>query len=265
MATQKNTNQPPAAGSRRDSLRQQRLAEQQAARRRTIAVRAGIAVLAVAAVVAVIVGIGLAVGSSRGTAASSAPVAQTTASAPAAVDASGAILLGSASAPTTVTIYTDFICPYCGEFDRANSGVLAGAVDSGTVKLEIYPLNFLDSYSKGAKYSTRAANAFATVANADPSVALAFYQALYENQPAENSTGLSDQQIADLATTVGVPADVVSSFAAQTFVPWLDQLTANRLPTIQGTPAILINGTVFEGDPYHAGPFEAALQAAQHG
>ena len=263
--TKQNPTPPPVAGNRRDSLRQQRLAEQQAARRRTVAVRVGIAVVAAAAIVGVVAAIGLAMGSSRATTAANAPVAQTTASAPSAVDASGAIVLGNASAPTTVTIYTDFICPYCGEFDRANGSVLSQAVASGGVKLEIFPLNFLDDASKGTKYSTRAANAFATVANADPSAALAFYQALYQNQPAENSTGLSDQQIADLAAGVGVPADVVSSFADQKYVAWLDELTANRLPTIQGTPTIKINGTLFDGDPYHAGPFEAALAKARQG
>jgi len=253
--------QPPTGGSRRDSLRQQRLADQQRARRRTVAVRVGIAVVVAAVVIAVVTGIAFTAGS-RPTA-TPTPVAQTTASAPGAVDASGAILLGDASASTTVTIYTDFICPYCGEFDRANSAVLSEAVASGAAKLQIYPLNFLDASSKGTKYSTRAANAFATVANSDPGAALALYQSLYEHQPAENTTGLSDQQIADLATQAGVPADVVASFADQTFASWVSEMTANQLPTIQGTPTILINGTAFEGDPYHAGPFETALKAAE--
>ena len=257
--------QPGSGGSRRDSLRRQRLAEQEAARRRTVAVRVGIAVVVAAVVIGVVAAIALSMGSTQTPAPSAAATAQTTSTAPSVVDAAGAIVLGNTSAPTTVTVYTDFICPYCGEFDRANADVISSAVASGQVKLQVYPLNFLDDSSNGTKYSTRASNAFATVANSDPQHALAFYQSLFENQPAENTDGLSDQQIADLATKAGVPADVVASFADQTFVPWVNEMTANQLPSIKGTPTILINGTVFDGDPYHAGPFEAALKAAEQG
>lgn len=264
MAKKNTPTQPPSGGSRRDSLRRQRLAEQQAARRRTVAVRVGIAVVAATVLVAVVAGIAVTIGASKSPTPGTA-TAQTSATAPAAVDASGAILLGDASAPTTVTVYTDFICPYCGKFDRTNADVLSAAIASGAVKLQVYPLNFLDDASNGTKYSTRAANAFATVANSDPDHALAFYQSLFENQPDENATGLSDQQIADLATTAGVPADVVATFADQTFVPWVDEMTTNQLTVISGTPTILINGTQFDGDPYTAGPFEAALQAASQG
>lgn len=262
--TSPQKSQPGSGGSRRDSLRRQRLADQEAARRRSIAVRVGIAVVVAAVVIGVVAAIALSMGSTR-TPTPGAATAQTTATAPSAVDAAGAIVLGSSSAATTVTVYTDFICPFCGEFDRANAGVIASAVASGRVKLQLYPLNFLDDASKGTRYSTRASNAFATVANSDPQHALAFYQSLFENQPAENTPGLSDQQIADLATKAGVPADVVASFADQTFVPWVNEMTAIRRTTISGTPTILINGTVFDGDPYHAGPFEAALKAAEQG
>ncbi len=264
MASKKKPVQPPSGGNRRDSLRKQRLAEQEAARRRTVVVRVGIAVVVAAVVIGVVAGIALTMSSQKQQPTATATV-QTTATAPSAVDASGAILLGDPSAATTLTVYTDFICPYCGEFDRTNASVISSSLASGKVKMQVYPLNFLDDASLGTKYSTRAANAFATVANSDPDHALAFYQALFENEPDENTSGLTDQQIADLATKAGVPADVVASFTDQTFVPWVDEMTTNALTSISGTPTILIDGKAFEGDPYHAGPLEEALKAAEKG
>ena len=63
-------------------------------------------------------------------------------------------------------------------------------------------MSFLDRTSQGARYSTRAANAFVTVAQADPDRILAFNRALYDNQPAEGTTGLTDAQLATLAADI---------------------------------------------------------------
>lgn len=76
-------------------------------------------------------------------------------------------------------------------------------VDDGTVLLRIHPMNFLDDASLGTKYSTRAANAFVTVWKAEPDKALAFNKLLFANQPKENTTGLTDAQIAQIASQAG--------------------------------------------------------------
>lgn len=265
MTSQKTPNQqPPVAGSRRDTMRKQRLAEQRTARRRVVAVRAGIAITAVVLVVAAVAGIASSIRSSSSTTSITGVVATgITAQAPTAADASGAIVLGDTSAPTTVTIFTDFNCPWCGEFDRSNGDVLNAAVSAGKVKLQIHQLAFLDG---STKYSTRAASAFATVADADPSAALAFYQLLYANQPEESSSGLTDQQLADYAVQAGVTKEVAATLSTHQYESWVAQTTDFWHPSrISGTPTIFINGERFEDDPYHAGPFGTALDAAIQG
>ncbi|HEX4816342.1 DsbA family protein [Nonomuraea sp. NPDC049480] len=194
----------------------------------------------------------------------SSPAAQGSGKAPAIATAGGALAVGNAVAPVKLEVYLDYMCPYCGRFEQANSGELDKLVADGTVRLELYPLSFLDQASSGAKYSTRAANAVATVADRAPDKVLALNTALFAKQPAEGSRGLSDDEIATLARNAGVPADVVAAFTGRSFESWIATSTKAVFDTgISGTPTVKINGKVFEGDLYTAGPLTAAVTAAK--
>ncbi|AQZ63141.1 disulfide bond formation protein DsbA [[Actinomadura] parvosata subsp. kistnae] len=184
--------------------------------------------------------------------------------APAIATDGGALALGNAAAPVKLEVYLDYMCPYCGRFEQANSSELDRMVADGTVRLELYPLSFLDRASSGTKYSTRAANAIATVADLAPGKVLALNTALFANQPEEGSRGLSDEEIATLARNAGVPADVVAAFAGRGFEPWVATSTQAVFNAgISGTPTVKINGKVFEGDLYTAGALAAAVTAAK--
>ena len=125
---------------------------------------------------------------------------------------------------------------------------------------------FLDEMSSGTKYSTRASNAFAAVANHDADTALAFSGLLFAQQPAENTAGLDDATIADLASQAGAPADVVASFVKQTYQPWVAKITQQAFDSgVTGTPTVKINGQTFTGDLYNAGPLAEAITAAANG
>ena len=177
--------------------------------------------------------------------------------------AAGAMLLGQADAPVKLEVYADYMCPYCGRFERANGAEIAGLVGDGTARLHLYPLAFLDDMSNGTRYSTRAANAAATVYDRAPDKLLPFNNLLYEHQPAEQSSGLSDNQIADLARQAGVPPPVVDAFDNATFEPWVAQSTQAAFAAgLEGTPTVKINGQVFEGDLYTVGPLTQAISAA---
>jgi len=178
--------------------------------------------------------------------------------------AAGAIQVGDPAAPVKLEVYLDYMCPFCGRFDRANADQLNRLVADGTVRLEIYPLSFLDKTSNGTRYSTRAANAAATVADRAPDKLLAFTQALFAQQPHEGSDGLTNDQIANLAHGAGVPQDVINTFVDRTFEPWIAKLTDTAFASgITGTPTLKINGTVFKGDLYTVGPLTDAITAAK--
>jgi len=186
-----------------------------------------------------------------------------TAAVPANTAAGGAILIGRPQAPVKVEIYLDYLCPFCGRFEKANSADIDSLVQAGKIRIELHPLAFLDRLSKGTNYSTRTANAVATVADRAPTSVLAFNTALFAAQPAENSSGLSDDQIAALAVRAGVPQAVASAFAERTFQPWILSATDAAVAAgINGTPTVKINGAVLQ-DLYTGGAFKQAVEAAE--
>jgi len=183
---------------------------------------------------------------------------------PTTATANGAISVGKANAPVKLEVYLDYMCPFCGRFERANGVELDRLVADGTVQLHLYPLSFLDRTSSGTRYSSRAANAIATVADRAPEKVLTFNRALYTEQPAEGSSGLSDDEIAALAANSGVPPDVIRLFHERIFEPWISEWTNAAFRTgISGTPTVKINGAVFKGDLYTNGPLTQAIMAAK--
>jgi protein-disulfide isomerase len=225
-------------------------------RNRVLAAAGGLIVVGL--VIAIVVSLVNAAGKDRSTDPGKALVQ------PASATANGALVVGNADAPVRLEVYLDYMCPYCGRFERANSDELERLVADGTVRLEMYPLAFLDKASSGTRYSTRAANAVATVADRAPDKILAFNRALFAHQPDEGGEGLTDDEIQALARGVSVSQDVINLFANGTFEPWLAKYTEAAFHGgITGTPTVKINGKRFEGDMYTAGPLTRAITDAK--
>lgn len=175
----------------------------------------------------------------------------------------GSIPVGDEGAPVTIAIYLDYMCPACGQFEEANGDELDRMVESGDIKVELRPISFLDQASLGTRYSTRSASAVATVADGSLDDVWAFHRALYAEQPEEGSTGLSNDEMADIAEGAGVPADVASRFEEGTYEGWVDKVTQDALESgVEGTPSVLIDGEEFQGDLYTPGAFAQAVKAA---
>ncbi|RYV51241.1 DsbA family protein [Pengzhenrongella frigida] len=171
-----------------------------------------------------------------------------------------------ADAPT-VAVYFDYLCPYCARFEDANAATLDKMASAGEITVAYHPISILDRLSSGTEYSTRAAQAVAFVADADPEHFVALHEALFANQPAENTAGLSDEEIAALAVEVGVPQDIADQIVADggAFTTWVAAATAQgQIDGVSGTPTIMINGekTADTLDIYTAGPLEEAIRAA---
>ena len=252
---QKKPSTTPPTGSRRDELAAQTARD---TRDRRIRRRVGLILAATATAVLVFTGIWLA------TTGPASPAATTATSGP---TASGkdtwTIGVGQVDAPVRVDVYQDFMCPYCQRFEQANGPGLKQLVDAGTIRLEIHPMSFLDRTSQGARYSTRAANAFVTVAQADPDRILAFNRALYDNQPAEGTTGLTDAQLATLAQDVGVAPSVTDTFGQLSHEQWVaDGTQADFASGVTGTPTVLIDGKPFTGDLLTADALRSAIETA---
>ncbi len=173
------------------------------------------------------------------------------------------IPVGDEAAPVTVAVYYDYMCPACGAFEAANGDELDRLVEEGAARVALRPISFLDAQSSGTEYSTRAANAVATVADGAPERVWALHRALYEAQPAEGSTGLSDEEIAEIAADAGVPPEVADRFREDTYEVWVAAATEAAFDAgVTGTPTVLVGGEAFEGDLYTTGPLTDAVESA---
>jgi protein-disulfide isomerase len=101
------------------------------------------------------------------------------------------LVLGQADAPVTVTLYEDFHCPHCAEFEERYGSILTDAQIAGRIKIELYPMAFIDAGS------ARASNAMACAAEAG------FPQTYYLGLFANPSLDWNASQLISLATTVG--------------------------------------------------------------
>ncbi len=167
-----------------------------------------------------------------------------------------------------VSIYTDYMCPACGYFEKVNSGAIDSMVKSGEIVLDLHSLGMLDGASQGTNYSTRSAAASLYVADNDPEHFLAFNTELFAEQPSENTPGLTDAELADIARKAGVKEDVAKVIgdggAPQDSIANNTNMAAEDLGKLS-TPTILLNGK--ELDPYtydwrNAGVFDQAVKDA---
>jgi protein-disulfide isomerase len=153
----------------------------------------------------------------------------------------------AASEPAKIVIYQDYICPACKAFETQSLNELKSLRDSGKATVEYRFVTFLDERSSGTNYSSRAANAAACIVDQNPDKFYAFNTALYEQQPAEGSTGLPNQKLLDIAKSIGVTGidDCVKN---GTYRGWAADAnkTALAIP-LTGTPTILINGEKWDG------------------
>lgn len=179
-----------------------------------------------------------------------------------------------ASGVLDIQMYVDYLCPICGDFEKTNGDYITSLLDNGGTTVEIHPIAILDRLSQGSKYSTRASNAAACVANYSPNQFYDFHNLLFANQPAENTVGLDDKTLIDLTTQAKVtqPDAIAKCVNDGEFKAWVGNATARALngpipnsnvDKVTGTPTIIVNGLKYEGPVDDLASFQAfIIQAA---
>jgi protein-disulfide isomerase len=84
---------------------------------------------------------------------------------------------------------------------------------------------------------------------AGPQTAKKFHDLLYENQPEENSDGLSDEELIDLAVQAGAPREQVAGpIESGKFEQWVANATeAASQAGVTGTPTVMVDGEQVQG------------------
>lgn len=169
------------------------------------------------------------------------------------------------SVPTLVT-YIDYQCPACQAFELNNIAQIRQWVTEGRLALEVRPISFLDRASLN-NYSSRAANAALCVASQSPNNFFDFNELLFNNQPAENTAGPDNAALLGWAKEAGASnlTKVETCIEDVSHKTWLDAFTTVALSdpipdaksgvSVKGTPTVMMNGEIFEGDYTNAAEF----------
>lgn len=147
--------------------------------------------------------------------------------------------------PVTIDIYEDFICPACGDFESSAGPAIARLVTDGKVTVVYHPIAILDRYSS-TQYSTRAAAASAAAAQGGKFVE--FHNALFAQQPEENSAGLSNAELIKIGDSVGLSdAAFTRAVTDGTYRGWAAKVTDTASARgVTGTPTVLVAGKAID-------------------
>lgn len=151
-----------------------------------------------------------------------------------------------------VTIYLDYACPHCKEFEEANSAYLDTLLQAGKVTVEYKPVIVI-----GTSLSFNGGNAAACVANYAPEKFLALNNSLFTL----TDNGGNNKSIKPLINNLGLDEEtnsqITSCMGSNVFGKWLEKATDTALaakneaggPLVSGTPTILVDGVKYPYTP----------------
>jgi protein-disulfide isomerase len=185
-----------------------------------------------------------------------------TATVPSGVTDTYGVVIGDASAPRTMTVYEDFQCPICHDFEMRTRSQLRRATADGKIRVDYRMVAFLDDAST-TDYSTRALNAAAVVLDTSgKKVFVRFHDLLFDHQPPEGSAGLSDDRLVTYAVQAGADESAVRpGIEKLTFRQWTKNATeAMSKDGVTGTPTVFVDGKR-QPEPTLQSSIETALGA----
>ena len=156
-----------------------------------------------------------------------------------------------------IRVYVDYLSTGSRDFQVANAQQLSKWVSEDAATLTYYPVAMLTAKSNGTKYSLRAAGAAACVATHSPDAFFKFNDTLLAQQPAVDSDGYADSELAAMALGAGSqsPKTVRACIEKEDFASWAKTATERALqglPDTDGlaltsTPTVLVNGVPYVG------------------
>ncbi len=180
---------------------------------------------------------------------SSAPDASSSASAaatdkaylPVTITDGKGITIGLTGAPNVITVYSDFACSHCHDFEKAYGQTLGTIVQAGGTSIDYWPLG---SLSEG---SARASNAMACAAERQPQFGVAMYNGIFGNYGLD----WSNDQLISLATQLSngnLPQGFETCVTSGAHAAWVKSIlaVAKAGPAANGTPAVYVNGKPFD-------------------
>ena len=147
---------------------------------------------------------------------------------------------GTDEPKAVLSLYEDFQCPHCREFEKAFGPTITKLVDSGAIATDYDMVAILNS-PINKNYSTRAANAAYCVADENKDAFLRFHGALFAQQPDEGSGSAPDNNaLVETARQAGAAGGVPQCINTGKHSDMVEGLAAAA--KISATPTIRLNG-----------------------
>ncbi|MEU0494261.1 thioredoxin domain-containing protein [Mycobacterium sp. NPDC006124] len=155
---------------------------------------------------------------------------------------------GTTEPKAVVSLYEDFLCPVCGNFEQTFGPTISTLIDSGAIATDFYMVAILDRPAN-QNYSSRAGAAAYCVADEDTSpdkqAFRRFHAAMYAQQPSETGTSFpTNQQLIETARQAGVAGKVPDCINNGRYLDMVKGLAAAN--KITGTPTVRINGEDYQ-------------------
>ena len=146
---------------------------------------------------------------------------------------------GTDEPKAVLSLYEDFLCPACGNFEKQFGPTVNKLIDTGAVAADYYMVSILDRQGDG--YSTRASNAAYCVADESTDAFRRFHAALYAQQPEEGVGPFPDNaRLIEVARQAGAGGGVPDCINKGSYVEMAQGLA--KATGVQSTPTIRING-----------------------
>ncbi|MHA7663789.1 DsbA family protein [Mycolicibacterium sp. HS_4_1] len=163
---------------------------------------------------------------------------------------------GSSEPKATLTVYEDFLCPFCGRFEQVYGPTIGKLIADGRVAVDYTMVSILGRGDLKS-YSVRAGAAAYCVADADTAAFQRFHAALFAHQPSETARSYpSDDELVAQANTAGAPDSVAECITSGKYRDMVNN--AVKSAGINSTPTVLLNGTDI-GDAVLQNPDPQAL------
>jgi protein-disulfide isomerase len=146
---------------------------------------------------------------------------------------------GSSDPKAVLSLYEDFLCPACGNFEKQFGPTVSKLIDSGAIAADYYMVAILDRQGDG--YSSRSSNAAYCVADESTDAFRRFHAALYAQQPEEGVGPFPDNaRLIEVARQAGVAGGVPECINSGRYEEMAGGLAAAT--GVNSTPTIRING-----------------------
>jgi protein-disulfide isomerase len=146
---------------------------------------------------------------------------------------------GTDEPKAVLSLYEDFLCPACGNFEKQFGPTVNKLIDSGAVAADYYMVSILDRQGDG--YSTRSSSAAYCVADESTDAFRRFHAALYAQQPEEGVGPFPDNaRLTEIARQAGAAGTVPECISKERYAEMAKGLA--EATKVQSTPTIRING-----------------------